>query len=129
MKMSDHFEQDLKACDITRGLGNTKFGLADSYGIASGEMQMKAAAHAINQHDQLDRENTAYSITVTNLEARCDKLVELNKELVEALGELSGIVQGVLDEAPTVNIGDHIDSFTLQISEKALAKAKELQND
>ena len=53
MKMSDHFAQDLKACDITNGLGNTKFGLVDSYGIATGKMQMEAAAHAIKQHDAL----------------------------------------------------------------------------
>tara|TARA_R110000851_G_scaffold41079_2_gene103306 strand:+ start:1884 stop:2165 length:282 start_codon:yes stop_codon:yes gene_type:complete len=64
MKMSDHFEQDLKACDITNGLGDTKFGLVDSYGIATGKMQMEAAAHAINQHDAL---------------------VAMNAELVEAL--------------------------------------------
>ena len=53
MKMSDHFDPELKACDITSGLGDTKFGLVDGYGIATTKLHMEAAAHAIKQHDEL----------------------------------------------------------------------------
>ena len=55
-----------------------------------------------------------------------DALVAMNAELVEALEELSGIVQGVIDESEPLNIKDHVDSLTLQPSINALLKAKEL---
>tara|TARA_R110000824_G_scaffold391526_1_gene589370 strand:- start:549 stop:788 length:240 start_codon:yes stop_codon:yes gene_type:complete len=57
-----------------------------------------------------------------------DALVAMNAELVEALEELSGIVQGVIDESEPLNIKDHVDSLTLQPSINALLKAKELSH-
>ena len=91
--------------------------------LKSGEYDgadIMAAWIAIEQHDQLQRENKAYSITVTNLEARCDKLVELNKELVEALTDQ-------LNDCINFN-GSMLSEDVMARSSLTLTKAKELTN-
>ena len=86
MKMSDHFDPELKACDITSGLGDTKFGLVDGYGIATTKLHMEAAAHAINKHDAL---------------------VAMNKELV-------AVLRVVLDVTETEEATEYMIGMTLR---------------
>ena len=102
MKMSDVFKDSKQIGSFDRFVCQTGY---DDLATFNTEQQAQAAAHAIRQHDEL---------------------VAMNAELVEALEELSGIVQGVIDESEPLNIKDHVDSFTLQPSINALLKAKEL---
>jgi ribosomal protein S13 len=107
MKMSDHFEQDLKACDITNGLEDTKFGLVDSYGIATSKIQMVAAAHAIDHHDAL---------------------VAMNKELVEALTNLINDI----GSKHSIHIENNIGGSTrraLNCAKIVLANSEELNHE
>ena len=104
MKMSDHFDPELKACDITSGLGDTKFGLVDGYGIATTKLHMEAAAHAIKQHDAL---------------------VAMNAELVEALERFVRWDEMSLPERIEVGSKGQRD-YLRYIAQDTLTKAKEL---
>lgn len=52
MKMSTLLE-GLRVEDITTGLGRTKYGLVNDYGIVTSKIEMESAAHVINCHDDL----------------------------------------------------------------------------
>jgi hypothetical protein len=76
MKMSEVF-QNLRAEDITSGLGDTEYGLVDDYGIARTKVKAEAAAHAINNHDDLVGANKAL---VEALEAVMTELIAADRE-------------------------------------------------
>lgn len=104
MKMSDVFNGDLVPTDTTTGMQSTRFGLADGGLILRRLDHMQAAAHAINQHDQL---------------------TAINQELVEAL---SGLIDdiGMNHHIHTDNMIGGSTRESLAMAEEAIKRSKEL---
>ena len=105
MKMSDVFNTRKAGCygNILCEVGE------DDLGVLNTPQMAEAAAHAINQHD---------------------KLVQINKELVEALDKMHQLnVKMIRDFNGRVEPWNQLDEEHLYDSGALLDKAKELLND